>query len=686
MNNKTLIIVCLLSLNCIFQESTSMNIPKIKTINDAIKVFPATTDEIKKSVEEAINRAKDNLEKLYAIPQSARTFENTVQFLDNTVTEFSIKSNALSILEMACPDKELRDSAHENILAMQNFYIDYFSQNKKLYDAFKEYSDSADLSALNSEERYSVEESIKGFKRIGMHLPDETRDQIKNTLKELGEYELEFDKNIAQDNRFIEVDKNQLSGLTDQWINSKQQNEEGKYVLGIDYPTFNHVLENCSDESTRKALWAEYVNRGYPKNEEVLSKIISLRDKLAKLLGFNSYADLDIDSQMAGSVKKVDQFLDDVIKRCDEVANKEVKLFMQNLPHGVTLTEDKKFKPWDLGYTRNQYKKQYLTIDELLISEYFPMEHTLNALLDIYQDFFGIVFKKEAQKGFWHEDVEALSVYKDDKFLGYILLDLFPRENKYSHAAEVTIVPTFKPNKDEFYPALILVITNFQKATQDKPALLPRDEVKTFFHEFGHALHAILGATQLASNSGAHVKRDFVEMPSQMLEEWLWQPNFLKKASSHYKTKDQLPDELIEKILALKLFNPGEHNQRQIYISYISLNLFKEGSNKNIAQTVHDLHQKTMKHVYYPEDNHWYCSFGHLTGYGAKYYGYLWSKIYALDLFSRIKEAKFSPAIGQRYIDCVLSKGGSDDPMNLLQNFLDREPNADAFFKDLGLN
>lgn len=232
------------------------------------------------------------------------------------------------------------------------------------------------------------------------------------------------------------------------------------------------------------------------------------------------------------------------------------------------------------------------------------------------------------------------------------------------------------------------MIANFTKPTAHKPSLLKRDEVKTFFHEFGHALHAILGATEIASLSGTNTKRDFVELPSQMLEEWLHDKDILKKVSKHYITGQPLPDEIIDTLLQLKNLTTGYFVVRQAYLSSIALFYFKKADNgtKDPYSIMKQLFTTMLPYIAFSEDNHFYASFGHLTGYSAKYYGYLWSKVFALDLFATIKQyGLLNPEIGKKYVTEVIGKGGAQDPNELLYNFLGREPNAQAFLQDMGL-
>lgn len=658
-------------------------IPHIETIEQVASLFPKNPQDILLLVDQAKTDITHALEKIYSIQPHSRTFDNTMRAYDQAITLFGMRSVIISILEIVSPEESIRQTAHEALLQFQTFAIDTIDYNPKLYQAFKEYKAHVNTNALTAEAQYTLEEMLKSFKRSGLELETVDQEKLKILKKQLGDFELKFDRNIATSVRSIKVPVEELKGLSEDFIQQLSKTPENLYILGVDNPTYYYVMDNCSYESTRKALWKEYVNRGYPENEALLGSIITLRDKLAQLLRFKSYAAYDIDDQMASNPETVEKFLNELYQRSYVKATQELYQLRNNLPEGVSLTSDGTFKPWDLLYIYNNYKKKHLAIDEAALSEYFPLDHTISALFEIYQCFFGITFKQITAQGLWSDEVQALQVYKDGILIGTILLDLFPRPHKYTHACEITVVPTFQSTT--FYPALVLVIANFPRNTKEKPSLLTRDNVITFFHEFGHALHAVLGTTQLAINSGAQVKRDFVEMPSQMLEQWMWQSDMLKLVSEHYISKETLSQDALDKILSLKNFDIGESLLRQIFYSFLSLYFFKEGSDKDINGLFKSLFQKYMNHMSYEPDNHFYASFGHLVGYGSKYYGYLWSKVYALDLFDMIKQNQFCPEIGQKYLETVIGKGGSADPKLLLRNFLGRDPQTDAFFRDLDI-
>lgn len=658
--------------------------------SEVVSLFPTTAQAIDTQVADALDNAKKLIDTIIAITPEKRSYENTIKALDvvSAISNLAIIAPAVEVLEMVSPDKVIRDAAHNALLKIQNFVVDTISNNILLYRALKEYTQGNGLTEqLTAEQKYYLDKVMDDFKHSGLDLPDDQLEQVKKLKKELAALELNFSSNIAQDNRTMTVALEGLKGLEQDFIANLKKTDDDNYIIGVDYPTYFTIMENCTVEQTRKDLMHMFENRAYPINDSILKEIIAKRDQLAKKIGFASYSDLDLNDQMVQSPLRAKKFIDDLLIKAQSKERLEFEQLITDLPQGVLLTADGKIKPWDMLYAKNQYKKKHFDVDEQKIAEYFPMEKTVAGLLDIYQKFFSVQFKEVKISDAWHEDVTMLEVRdaSGKNLLGYFLLDLYPRDNKYSHACQVTILPATYLDGIAI-PAIALVIANFPKSTQSKPSLLKRKDVVTFFHEFGHALHTLFGRTEIASLSGTSVKRDFVEMPSQMLEEWLTDADMLKLVSSHYKTCEPLSDDLIKRILDLKNFSSGAFVSGQLMYALLSLEIFDDGQNKDVHALYKKLYEACKKYVAYSPDDHMYVAFGHLTGYGAKYYGYMWSKVFALDLFYEIKKhGLLNPTIGAKYVADVIGKGGSENPNVLLKNFLGREPNQEAFLKDLGL-
>lgn len=676
---------------------------KTGSIEEIRQLFMVSVHDIQESVEKYKHDAEHRIFSIVSISKDDRTYANTMEAFDQLValSDFILAKNFYGALEMVSPKKEIRNIAHDVRLQMQDFIIDSIALNKRLYAAIKEYADTnLKYETLTDDQRYFLNETIKDFERSGLNLPKEQFEQVKQLQKDIASLALQFERNIADVNTTLDVPESALKGLRQEFISNLRRRDDGRYMLDLSYPTITQVLENCQVEETRKQLSRLFANRAYPANEKILIDILQKRAQLALLLDYPDFASLDLDDQMAQTPMRVEQFLTDMQNRAREKVAEEMKAWIADKPEEVSLTKNGRFNPWDLAYVDSIHKKKHFNVDECEIAEYFPLDKTMQGLFDIYQRFFDITLELVPVEGFWHKDVRCVRVFKNievepsnenednsKQLLGTIFLDLHPREGKFTHACSDTLIPSQRNDQGVINPGVVLVIANFPKATIDRPAILQRNDVKTFFHEFGHALHTLFGATRIASLSGTSVKTDFVELPSQMLEEWLWDKDILKMISCHYKTGKSLADETIENIIKLKQVGAGNFVQRQIWLSKMSLEFHRLKANDSLYDVAKKLYNQIVTSCDFDPENHTYASFGHLCGYNAKYYGYLWSRVFALDLFSVIKEhGLLNPEIGCHYVDEILSKGGTQDPNQLLRNFLHREPSTDAFFADMGLH
>jgi thimet oligopeptidase len=683
---------CVVGLCFVFllRKSSMHALNNVCSVAEVVKLFPKSIDQIEKDTNLALEEAKKSIEAIIAIPAHERTFANTAQALDTvgTMSDIALVMGGLSTVEYLYPDAAMREKAHEKILEIQNFFIDNLSNNIDLYNAFKEYvQGNAKTEELTDEQRYFLQETMDDFERSGLNLPEEKRNEVKRVKKELAIIELSFDKNIAETKNSITVPLEALAGLDSEFIEHLKRTEDGRYILGVDYPTYTAVMENCTVADTRRDLYRAFVSRAYPANKQVLQDMIAKRTELAHLLGFPTFTHLDLSSQMVKSPERAQEFLNRLQENSIAKATQEIKDFSADLPESVKLTNGK-FSAWDLAFVKDHYKKTKFNLDENEIANYFPVEPTIKGLLSIYEKFFNLEFKQSPPQALWDKEVRVVQVIDKNinQVIGFLLLDLFPRPNKYSHAAHYTIIPTINKSDGSSNCGVSVVMANFPKPTATKPALFKLDDVSTFFHEFGHALHALLGRTHMASFSGTNTKRDFVEMPSQMLEEWLWDKEILQMVSSHYQTGQPLPDELIERILKLRTFDSGLSVRGQLILANLALAAFSRGASVDLDALLQEQHKNINFYTQFDPQNHQWAAFGHLNGYGARYYGYLWSKVFALDLFNDIeKEGLLNPAVGLRYRNEVIGKGGSVDPNQLLRNFLGREPNEQAFLRLMDL-
>lgn len=679
--------------NTIFAGSTEQEDMVYEVVSDPAAFFSVSVDDIDTQATTAIAMARQAITNLIAVPNESRTYNNTIRALDVINDTFSRKLISPMVLSMVSPDEHMRTVCRSTVERLQHVAVDIF-KNPALYQAFRAYQDHCmRREKLSLQERYYLDEAIREFEREGFALPKETLESAKALQKKMATIVQQFEKNIADDGRTITVTEIELAGLTSSFIAQLKRADDDRYVVGCDYPTYFEVMENCRVATTRKQLYLAFNNRGYPNNVQQLEQMIALRDAYAKKLNFASFAHLDLDGAMAKSPDVAEKFIHTLLEKSSEKEQQEFAILTANLPDGISLTEDGQLEPWDVAYVKSQYKQKYLHVDEHEIAQYFPLDHTLQQLFKIYESFFSIRFKECRAPQLWHKDVRLIEVYEagDSKLLGKILLDLYPRPHKYTHACHVGMVSGIcyrNYRTGEFFqrPSMSLVIANFTQPSKDRPSLLKHREVRTFFHEFGHALHQVLGRAEIASLAGTATKTDFVEMPSQMLENWLWKPKILELVGAHYKTGKPLPDVLINRLIELENFSIGFFLKRQCLLALVSLYYFSEGASKDTSALLSDLWRKYITTVRFEPRTHFQASFGHLMGYGSKYYSYLWSQVYARDLFALIEEhGLLDKNIGKRYREEVLGKGGAQNPMQLITKFLGRPPQQDAFLQAYGL-
>jgi thimet oligopeptidase len=658
---------------------------------DQTKVFSAlrtTPETIKKNTQQAIKKIDLGVTQLVSGSKKSRA---TIFAFDRlaALSDAAIYANILEAISHLHPDEAIRAAAQEEKITLSSHLIKQVVHNKEVYDTLVTvFENTIQQKELTKIEHFCIKTILDEFQRNGIHLAPEQREELAQLLRQIEQHATTFTQNISSKRDTVEASKEELSGVSERFLTSLSQTESGKYILTTDYPVYFTVMENCTNQETRKKMYHAFNNRGFPDNEKELGAIIQLRDTMAHLLHFDSYVSYDLKNQMAKEKETVTRLLSELLKKAEIKIQKEVALLKSEAKEaGIALSKEEKLYPWDILFLENKYKKKYLALDETVIAEYFPVAYTIPALFSLYEQFFGITFRSETLEApIFADDVSCVSIIdqRTKRTLGYLLLDLYPRPHKYSHAAHMTLVPAVIIEKHTETVPVSIVMANFPQKTDTSPALLKRADVQTFFHELGHALHALFGQTTFASFSGTNTKTDFVETPSQMLEEWLYDPKVLKTVSKHYKIGEPLSDEMIAQIIRSKNSFTGLSLQRQTFYSLLALAYYQKAHlPESLFGIMKELYNRTMPEMDFYDQNHFYASFSHLPGYGAKYYGYIYSKVFALDLFDTIKqEGLFESATGMRYKNTILAPGGSQDPEKLLEAFLGRKPSVNAFVKN----
>jgi len=659
--------------------------PCIQSAEQAARTFPLTVVEVQRYAELAKGVVEKGLAEITSIPADQHTKDTLLGGIDRMIAQVNPYISTCYIISAVHPDPMVRQAAESAKIALTQFLTEQIAYNKKLYQlqcSFLERSSQAD--ELGTVDRYFLEKNITWGKHVGLHLDDGVRTKAVALENRCTELAIVFQRQIDEP-RSIEVTEDELAGIPDDIKKTWKRNGD-RVVLMMDYPTNDVVMAHCSNGQTRQTYLKEYFKRGYPKNEGTLLELVQKRHELAVLLGHESFASFDLALQMIETPARAWAFERELQSRALPAAWKDFKTITLDLPEGVSLRADGTMEYWDVPFTLAYFKQKYFAIDELIFAEYFPMEKTVAGLMQVYEQFFDLIIEMVPTAQVWHEDVRLLCVKdkKDGAVLGYVFLDMFPRENKYGHAAVFPSIRGVTYADGTRTTAVSTMVCNFTKPTAEKPSLLKYHEVVTFFHEFGHALHNILGATAYYSHSGTQVKQDFVELPSQMLENWMENREILKLVSGHYKTGQPLPDELITNRLKLLKFGQGMWVVDQLLLGMFSLELL-DGKNNMPPDVLWQKYAEENKPFFHLDSEaHRPCSFGHIANYAAKYYGYLWTEALGADVFGQIKkEGLLNPVVGKKYVDAILSHGGSRDPNDLLRDYLGREPNLDAFFRKM---
>jgi thimet oligopeptidase len=638
-----------------------------------------TEKDFKRIAIDIIRRKKIAYAEIRAIPADKRTFENTVYALEASDDQSSDEMSRIGILKEVSPNPKLRTAAIATLESLQKKYVE-IEYDPRMYTALKEYVKKKEK--LQGPEKLLFEDIMKGFARMGFDLPKAKLAKLKANIKTLGEFSLKFDRNLNEYKDHILVTEAELDGLP-QSYRANLSKIGGKYKVTLAYPDVFPFMAGAHDEEKRKELLEKFVRKGSIANIVILKKMFRLRAENARLLGYKTHADYQTELRMAKSAKNVWNFIKDLERRTKKRAAQDLAMLKTDKRRR---TGDQKavLGAHDVAYLFKQIRKEKFDIDSDVVKEYFPFEHVKQATLYAYQKLLSVIFKKRSDLKLWHKDVQVYDVHdKSGDYLSTFILDLYPREGKYGHACASEL--TFgRQEGSEYRAPLAAMLANFPKPSAENPSLMSHGEVETFFHEFGHIMHFTLTKARYRAQAGFNTAMDFVEAPSQMLENWVWDTGMLTRLSKHYKTGRSMPKDLIKRIIDARLFGEAWGVRSQLVLASLDLIIHTKGTNDPVGLYA-DLDKKLMG-ITPPQRQLWIAGFGHIAhGYDAGYYGYLWSKVYAEDMFSRFKkEGVLNPKTGRDYRHWILEKGSSMEEMDLVRGFLKRSPNNKAFLKSIG--
>lgn len=640
--------------------------------------FPSDSSDIE-------NGMKRNLERYEEWHQNmcSKVFSTKAEFFDYfAMTEsWDLEQECYDFMQYVHPDEAVRNAsvaASKQLSEFSNKWAmntDFYKAILLFYDTFRH--------DLEGEEILYMERTMQSYKHRGIHLEKETRNKLEALNTQLSELSIQYNANLGEVKDCLYLSSDDLNGVDVDFLGTLDKKDD-KYKITTQYDHINKIMPYCEVEATRKALSQLFGMRGKEpyKNHELLQKALDLRKEKVGLLDHANYADYILSNRrMAKNSTQVLEFLNDLVEKMQKSSVQDVKQLAAHF-------EKEEMESWNLSYYTNLYKKSVLQLDQQEVQKYFPLEKLLPNLLGTFETIFQLRITEcelEASQT-WHGSVKCYAVHnavegETEDLIGHFYVDLYPREGKYGHAAAFTLKQAYVNEEGRSTPVSAMVC-NFTRATKEKPSLLTFGEVETFFHELGHIFHQLMSKNRFSMFSGTAVEQDFVECPSQALENWCYEPEFLTRISSHYETGDVMPTDMMKKLKDNKQFCNGLHYIRQLQFALYDMELHSSSEHRDVITTYNELQSKYSPLVHC--ESCMAANFGHLMGgYESGYYGYLWSEVYAAEVFQLFKNSGdiFNREIGLHYRRCILERGGTQDGFTMMQNLLGRMPNSDAFLE-----
>ncbi len=675
-----------------------MTNPLLQNFNTKHQTAPFSKIKIthfKPAFEQGIKLAKQEVD-LIANNKEQANFKNTIEALDFSGQQLSRISAIFFNLNSAETNKKLQQIAQQISPLLSDFSND-IRLNEKLFKRIEKVYNNKNELNLSTEQLTLLDKNYKNFTRNGANLVLEDKNTLRRIDKKLAKVKLQFGENILAESNAFEMlltDEKQLKGLPEgakeaAKMLAKQKGEKG-WLITLDYPSYIPFMTYANNRSLREKLSKAFGKRAFQgnkndNNQNVLD-IVKLRHKRANLLGYKTHAHFILEERMAQDPEKVKVFLNDLLVKAKPAAQKEFK----QLSDFAAKDGVEKLQKWDGSYYVEKLKKELFNLDEEALKPYFSLDNVLDGVLIIANKLFDLNFKLVDTIDVYHKDVKTYEV-TDDKgnFTAVFYADFFPREGKRNGAWMTSYKSQWKKEGENSRPH-ISIVCNFTKPTETKPSLLTFNEVTTLFHEFGHALHGMLANTTYPSLSGTNVYWDFVELPSQILENWAYEKEALDLFAKHYQTEEIIPMELVDKIKKSANFMEGMTTLRQLSFGILDMNWHGESS-VNEINSVKDFESEAFLNTQlYPDvaENCMSTAFSHIFsgGYSSGYYSYKWAEVLDADAFEYFKEnGIFDKKTANKFKENILSKGGTENPMSLYKKFRGQEPKVDALLKRAGL-
>lgn len=665
------------------ETKTKNKNPFMVNLNKAIDYNNVSANDVKEYAEITLKNVSEGIEKIKK--NENPNFETVFIALDKELNELIKTSNYCFMMYWVSPDSATRANGLEGYQLLDSLSTTIFS-DKAVFKKMTSVRESEEYASLESHRKIFVDDMILSYKQSGVNLEGDKLSQYMTLSKEITKLSAEYSNNMNTAIPTLKLDEEGTEGLPENF-KSTYKVEDGIYEIPVMNATREPVLGNAKKESTRKAYYTLFYSRAADKNLEILDQLVQKRHELSQLLGYKSYAEFYLFSKMAKNPETVWAFVNDLVDRAKVKAVKDIELLEKLKKEELSNEEEITFNIWDASYYKNMLLKNEFKVDHEKIREYLPIEQCLTGVLDIYTELLGLEFKKIENPSVWHKDVEMYEVFEKNELIGRFYLDLFPRPNKESWFYGVGLKEGRKTENSYEIPETML-LGNFTAPTEDMPSLLSFKELNTLFHEFGHIIDALSYKGEFALQASA--KSDFIESMSQIFENWITDYDMLSRFAKHYKTGEVLPKELFDNMKKAKNVSSGFGVISSLRNCIYDLNLYDKYNPESPVQT-DELWKKIDTELgvmnMYIDDTHPQASWIHINTHPVYYYGYLWSEVYAQDMFSIFEQNGLTDLeTGLRFRNLILANGSQRDAIEAVEEFLGRKSNNEAYIKSLGLN
>lgn len=675
------------------------------TLHDTVPFDNIRVEDFEEAFLEGIRRDNEQIEKTINNPEKP-TFDNTIiNSEENKEGYYDLLSRVSTVFFnlMSAETNDEIDALANKIQPILTKHANDVRLNEKLFERIKYVH--RHHRRLTPEEKMLLDNCYDGFVRSGALLDEKGKEKLRTLTEEASMLSLQFSQNLLKENKAYSLhitDESKLEGLPDTAkeaaaMTAKEQDKEG-WIFTLDFPSYSPFMTYSKERELRKEMYMAKnticTHDNSENNIEICKRLINLRREIAQLLGFKTYADYVLKNRMAGNARNVYRLLNQLIDAYKPAANKEVgdieRMALSDLKKTQLPEEENRMQPWDFGYYSHKLQLKKYNLDSEMLRPYFELSKVIDGVFGLATRLYGITFKENSNIQVYHPDVKAYEVFdKDGSYLAVLYADFHPRKGKQSGAWMTEYQGQWISRKGENVRPHVSLVMNFSKPTEEKPALLTLGEVETFLHEFGHSLHGIFANSRFESLSGTNVWWDFVELPSQFMENYATEKEFLRTFAFHYKTGEPIPDELIDRIMKSRNFMAAYGCMRQVSFGLLDMAYYtqKHAFEEDVIDFEKKAWEKAMVTKQIPET----CmtvQFSHIMagGYAAGYYSYKWAEVLDADAFSIFKKnGIFNPETAQSFRENILSKGGTEHPMTLYKRFRGGEPTIDALLKRNGI-